>query len=181
MKVLLVNDVKKLGWLGDVVEVNDGYARNYLIPQGLAVAPTDGNLKSIVKKKAAHAERRSVERKRLEVVAKAVEGAEVVISSKANELGHLFGSVTEADIAGNLRSQGFEVADDFVDMGAHIKQVGTSDVKLLFDKDLSATVKVVVVAEKPVEEQTSGETATTADSTGSPQEESESGPADQNS
>jgi large subunit ribosomal protein L9 len=148
MKVLLINDVKKLGWLGDVVEVSEGYARNYLLPQGLAVAPTDGNLKSIVKKKALHAERRSVERKRLEVVAKAVEGAEVVISSKANELGHLFGSVTEADIAGNLRSQGFEVADDFVDMGTHIKQVGATTVNLLFDKDLSATVKVVVVAEQ---------------------------------
>jgi large subunit ribosomal protein L9 len=173
MKVLLINDVKKLGWLGDVVEVSDGYARNYLLPQGLAVMPTDGNLKSIVKKKALHAERRSVERKRLEVVAKAVEGAEVVISSKANELGHLFGSVTEADIAGNLRSQGFEVADDFVDLGVHIKQVGTSEVKLVFDKDLSATIKVVVVAEKPVEEQASGETAAT--------EESGSGPANQSS
>ena len=54
--------------------------------------------------------------------------------------------MTEADIAGNLRSQGFEVADDFVDIGAHIKQVGTSTVSLLFDKDLTATVKVVVVA-----------------------------------
>ncbi len=184
MKVLLINDVKKLGWLGDVVEVTDGYARNYLLPQGLAVAPTDANLKSIVKKKAAHAERRAVERKRLEVVAKAVEGAEVVISSKANEIGHLFGSVTEADIAANLRSQGFEVADDFVDMGAHIKQVGTSTVSLLFDKDLTATIKVVVVAEQAAgqvqgeaapagTEGEAGEAAAT--------EESGSGPADQSS
>ena len=98
-------------------------------------------------------------------MAKAVEGAEVVISAKANEVGHLFGSVTEADIAGNLRSQGFEITDDFVDIGAHIKQVGTSTVSLLFDKDLTATVKVVVVAEKPVEE------AAATDSTGSPQAE----------
>jgi len=148
MKVLLISDVKKLGWLGDVVEVSEGYARNYLLPQRLAVMPTDANLKSIVKKKAAHAEKRAMERKRLEAVAKAVDGAEVVISARANELGHLFGSVTEADIAANLRSQGFEVADDFVDMGVHIKQVGTSEVKLIFDKELSATVKVVVVAEQ---------------------------------
>lgn len=178
MKVLLINDVKKLGWLGDVVEVSEGYARNYLLPQGLAVMPTDANLKSIVKKKAAHAERRAVERKRLEVVAKAVEGAEVVISAKANEVGHLFGSVTEADVAGNLRSQGFEVADDFVDMGTHIKQVGTSTVKLVFDKDLSATIKVVVVAEQeasdePVRQAQGEESATT--------EEAESGPVDQSS
>jgi large subunit ribosomal protein L9 len=179
MKVLLVNDVKKLGWLGDVVEVSEGYARNCLLPQGLAVEPTDGNLKSMVKKKAAHAERRAVERKRLEVVAKAVEGAEVVISAKANELGHLFGSVTEADIAGNLRSQGFEVADDFVDMGVHIKQVGTSDVKLMFDKDLSATIKVVIVAEQPEGqpvEQARGEPVRQAQD-----EEAGSGPANQSS
>ena len=148
MKVLLINDVKKLGWLGDVIEVSEGYARNYLLPRGLAVLPTKGSLKSIEKKKAAHTEHRSLERKRLEVVAKAVEGAEVVISAKANELGHLFGSVTEAEIAGNLRSQGFEISDDFVDMAVHIKQVGTTKVNLLFDKDLTATVNVVVVAEQ---------------------------------
>ncbi len=151
MKLLLVSDVKKLGWLGDVVEVSEGYARNYLLPQKLAVVPTEGNLKSIEKKKVASSEKRAIERKRLEVVAKAVEGAEVVISAKANEQGHLFGSVTPGQIAANLRSQGFEVADDVVDLGGHIKQAGTSTVNLLFDKDLTATIKVIVVAEQPAQ------------------------------
>lgn len=148
MKVLLVSDVKKLGWLGEVVEVSEGYARNYLLPQGLGVVPTEANLKSIAKKRVEHTEKRAIERKRLEAVAKAVEGAEVVISAKANELGSLFGSVGAGEIATNLRSQGFEVSDDVVDLQGHIKQVGTSEVSLLFDKDLTATVKVIVVAEQ---------------------------------
>jgi large subunit ribosomal protein L9 len=148
MKVLLVRDIKKLGWLGEVVDVSEGYARNCLLPQKLAVVPTEANLKSIAKKKAEHTEKRAIERKKFEAVAKVVEGAEVVISSKANELGHLFGSVGAGEIAANLRSQGFEIADDVVDLPGHIKQVGTLEVSLLFDKDLTATVKVIVVAEQ---------------------------------
>jgi len=145
MKVLLCEDVAKLGWLGDVVEVKDGYARNYLVPQGLAKAPTEANLKSLAEEKARRAEERIRERKRLEKVCKAVDGAEAVVASKANELGHLFGSVTNKDIAVNLREQGFEVADEVVVLDEHIKEVGTSTVTLKFADDLKATVNVVVV------------------------------------
>ena len=86
MKVLLFEDIKKLGWLGDVVEVNDGYARNYLIPKGLARIATEGNIRSISKEKATRAEQRLKERKRLERAAEAVDGAEAVLAAKANEL-----------------------------------------------------------------------------------------------
>ena len=125
MKVLLVSDVRKLGYLGDVVDVTDGYARNYLFPQGLAKAATDNNIKSIAKAKAARAEERNLERKQLEKAAQAVNGAEAVIAAAVNELGHLFGSVFRHDIAKNLREQGFEVADDVVMLHEHIKEVGT--------------------------------------------------------
>jgi large subunit ribosomal protein L9 len=147
MKVLLVSDVRKLGWLGDVVEVTNGYARNYLLPQGLAKAATDNNIKSIAKAKARRAEERNLERKQLEKAAQAVEGAEAVIAATANELGHLFGSVAKHDIAKNLRDQGFEVADDVVMLHEHIKEVGTYSVKLEFADDLTASVSVVVVPE----------------------------------
>lgn len=159
MKVLLVVDVQKdhagstglttakmLGWLGDVVEVNEGYARNYLLPQRLAVLPTEANLKSIVEEKAKRAEHRIVERKRLETAAQAVEGAEAVVAAKANEQGHLFGSVGAREIAANLREQGFEIADEVVQLPENIKQVGTSQITLKFSEDLTATVNVVVVA-----------------------------------
>jgi len=147
MKVLLCEDVKELGWLGDVVEVSMGYARNYLLPQRLAIVPTDANLRSLAKEAAKRADDRMLDRQRLEKVAAAVEGAEVVIAAKANEQGILFGSVGAGEIAENLRAQGFEIADARVHLAEHIKQVGTHEVTLKFDKDLAATVKVTVVAD----------------------------------
>ena len=147
MKLLLVSDVRKLGYLGDVVEVAEGYARNFLLPQGLAKAATDNNIKAIAKAAAARAEERNLERKHLEKVAKAVNGAEAVIAAPANEMGHLFGSVFKHDIAKNLREQGFEVADDVVMLREHIKEVGTYSVKLEFADDLIVQVSLVVVPE----------------------------------
>jgi len=148
MKVLLCEDVKRLGWLGDIVEVNQGYARNYLLPQGIAKVATDANIKAIAKEKAKRAEQRITERKRLEEATKAVDGAEAVLAAKANEQGVLFGSITERQIAQNLRHQGFEVADEVVYLPHHIKQLGTHSVTLKFEDNLTATVNVVVVSEQ---------------------------------
>ncbi len=148
MKVLLCEDVIRLGWLGDVVEVNQGYARNYLLPQGIAKVATDANIKAIAKEKAKRSEQRITERKRLEEAAKAVDGAEAVLAAKANEQGVLFGSIAERQIAQNLRRQGFEVADEVVDLPHHIKQLGTHSVTLKFEDNLTATVNVVVVSEQ---------------------------------
>ena len=83
-----------------------------------------------------------------ERLATAVQGAEVVLSAKANEQGHLFGSVTEHDIADNLRKQGFDVADDMVKMGGHIKELGTREVTVRAAADLTATVRVMVVSQE---------------------------------
>ena len=151
MKILLVKDIDKLGWLGDVVEVNTGYARNYLLPQGLATVPSEANLKAIAEEKASRAEARIQDSKRLERASEAVNGAEAVIAAKANELGHLFGSVGASEIAANLRDQGFEVADEVVQLPEHIKEVGTREIILKYSEDLKATVSVVVVAEKDEE------------------------------
>ena len=148
MKVLLCEDVGRLGWLGDVVEVAEGYARNYLLPQGIAKVATEGNTRAIAKEKVRRAEHRIHERKRLERAAEAAEGAEAVLAAKANEQGVLFGSITAGQIAVNLREQGFEVADEVVRLPEHIKQVGTHSVTLRFAEDLTATVSVVVVSEQ---------------------------------
>ena len=148
MKVLLVTDVKELGWLGDIVKVHTGYARNYLLPQGLAVVPTETNLKALAKEKAVRAEQRVLDRKRLEEAVAALEGAEAVVAAKANEQGHLFGSVSAAQIADNLRGQGFQVADDYVQLAGPIKQTGTQEITLKFAEDLTTVVNVIVVAEQ---------------------------------
>jgi large subunit ribosomal protein L9 len=148
MKVLLCYDIRKLGWLGDVVDVNDGYARNYLLPQGLAKVATEANIRAIAEEKAKRAEQRLKERERLDRAAQAVDGAEAVLAARANEQGVLFGSIAERQIAANLREQGFEVADEVVKLPEHIKHVGTHDVSLRFAEDVTATVHVVVVPEQ---------------------------------
>jgi large subunit ribosomal protein L9 len=178
MKVLLCEDVKRLGWVGDIVEVNTGYARNYLLPQGLARPATEANIKAIAEEKARRAKARKREKGRLEDVAAAVEGAEAVVAAKANEQGVLFGSVGASEIAGNFREQGFEVADEYVDLPQHIKQVGTHTVKLEFTEGLTATVSVVVVpegADVAAIKAAEGEEGASAKEPG---QEDESGPTD---
>jgi large subunit ribosomal protein L9 len=158
MRVLLVADVMRagvqLGWFGDVVEVSSGFARNYLLPQGLAVIPTEAAIKSLAEETNRRAEARKLLCQRLEETAAAVDGAEAVIAAKANELGHLFGSVGAREIAANLREQGFEVTNEMVQLSEHIKQVGTTTVKLKFAQDLTASVNVIVVPQKQTEDGT---------------------------
>ncbi len=148
MKVLLCEDIDKLGWLGDVVEVRTGYARNYLLPQGLAKVANEAGIRAIAEEKARRGEQRRLDGKRLEEAVKAIEGAEAVVAAKANELGHLFGSVNERQIAANLREQGFEVRDEIVQLPEHIKEIGTHSVTLKFRDDLTATINVVIVPEQ---------------------------------
>lgn len=148
MKLLLCNDVEKLGWLGDIVEVKEGYARNYLVPHGLAIVPTEANIKSLADEKAKRAQARQLIREEKAKLVTAVQGAEVVLSANANEQGHLFGSITEHDIADNLRQQGFDVADEMVKMSGHIKELGVSEVVVRAAADLTATVQVTVVSQE---------------------------------
>ncbi|MCE5186431.1 MAG: 50S ribosomal protein L9 [Planctomycetaceae bacterium] len=148
MKVLLLEDVEKLGWLGDVLEVKNGYARNYLLPQGLATVPTEANIKAIAEEKTKRAEIRMLQRKEKEQLAASLEGAEVVVAAKTNELGHLFGSITEREIADNLRAQGFAVKDDMVVLpNGNIKEVGSQDVAVKIASDLRPSVRVTVVSQ----------------------------------
>jgi large subunit ribosomal protein L9 len=153
MKVLLCKDIEKRGWFGDVVRVSDGYARNCLLPQGLAVVPTAERLKAVAAETAMRAGERAKEKQRLEKTAVAVNGAEAVIAAKANEQGQLFGSVGSRQIAANLRAQGFEVQEKQIKLPENIKQVGTYSVELEFAGDMDAAVTVIVVAEQPDQEQ----------------------------
>jgi large subunit ribosomal protein L9 len=108
--------------------------------------------------KAKRAEERKLSLEQLSRAAEAVEGAEAVLAAKANELGHLFGSVTRRDIAANLRDQGFEVADEMVQLSEHIKEVGTHEVTLKITPDLTANISVIVVSEDKAIESGSEET-----------------------
>jgi large subunit ribosomal protein L9 len=121
MKVLLRQDVPNLGVIGDIVEVGAGYARNYLLPQNLAVAPTAANLKRIEEE----AQQRELAAKQrldtLKALAAKLTGLSVTIKAKANEQGNLFGSVNEEHIVEALAEEGYKVAPAQVALAAPIR------------------------------------------------------------
>ena len=145
MKLLLHANVDKLGHVGDVVEVTEGYARNYLIPQLIAVEPTKANIEAIAEERARQVELRRLARAELEASAAKVSDAEITITSRVNEQGHLFGSVGEAEILAALQEKGFTVQAKHIVLGGHIRETGTFDVRLRFASDIESTVHLTVV------------------------------------
>ncbi len=147
MKVILRKDVKGLGKSGDVVNVKDGYARNYLIPNGLAYRFTEGYKKQVeneIKQNNKKLERKREEFKKL---AKQLETVSLTITKKAGEEDKLFGSVTSADISEALKKEGFSIDKKYIVLTEPIKKLGTYDVKIHFFEDIETTIKVWVVSE----------------------------------
>jgi len=144
VKLLLQESIKNVGRVGDVVEVSPGYARNYLLPQGLAVEPTKGNLKKV---EARRQEIEKIERERREQQArliKTLEGKDVTLERKANEQGHLYGAVSATDIAKALQADGFNVEAEDVLLPGKLDQINTYTVKVRFAEDLETDLKVYV-------------------------------------
>jgi large subunit ribosomal protein L9 len=144
VKLLLTESVKNLGRVGDLVDVSPGYARNYLLPQNLAVEPTPNNIKKI------EARRKEIERIEAEKraqqaeVIKKLAGVEVAMERKCNEQGHLFGSVSATDIAKCLVSQNYAVEADDILLPGKLDRIDSYLVKVRFADDLVAEVKVWV-------------------------------------
>lgn len=152
-KLLLRADVTALGRIGDLVDVSAGYARNYLVPQGLAVAPTPANIKVVEQAKKEADARRIEELKEKKRYAEKLDGVEVTIVSRANEQGHLFGSVGPKEIADALKEEGYNVHQDHIHLDEHIKQVDKYTVPVRFGEDIEANVTVWVAPEKIDEDQ----------------------------
>jgi large subunit ribosomal protein L9 len=149
MQVLLKHNVTNLGRVGDVVKVKPGFARNYLLPSGRAVAVNAGNLAQIERLRA-RAREEEIERvKRMKDLASSMGEVSVTIEGRANEEGHLFGSVNAAQIAAALRAKGYPVEDTQVRLDAPLKEIGVFDVRLHLHQEVDATVKVWVVQSKP--------------------------------
>jgi large subunit ribosomal protein L9 len=144
VKLLLQESIKNVGRVGDVVEVSPGYARNYLLPQGLAVEPTKGNLKKV---EARRQEIEKQERERREQQArliKQLEGKDVTLERKANDQGHLYGAVSATDIAKQLQADGFNVEAEDVLLPGKLDAINTYTVKVRFAEDLETDLKVYV-------------------------------------
>lgn len=157
MKVLLRRNVSKLGKIGDIVDVKSGYARNYLLPEGLATEPTEGNLKAVETEKQAYLEQVAKEKTELELKAAAVRGKEVTISARANEEGRLYGSIGTAQIAAALGENGVLVEPRMIHMDHPIRQLDKYDVEILFGEDVTATIHVWVVPLHDVGEELAAE------------------------
>ena len=146
MVVILLKDVKGTGKAGDVVKVNDGYARNMLIPKGLAKEATQGNVRNLEKQKAIAEEKRAEEKAAAQKKADELEKIVLTVPSKGGENGKLFGAVTSMDIAHALQAQeGLETDKKKIEMPeGPIKQAGTSQVIVKLYQDVSAKIRVKV-------------------------------------
>ncbi len=145
MKVLLQRNITKLGQIGDVVDVRPGYARNYLIPQRLAVQPTESNIKAVESEKAKYLEELAREKADTVAQADALRGMEVTISARANEAGHLYGSVGPAQICEALAAEGAYVDSKNIVLDAPIHQLDKYDITVRFAEDVTAMIHVWVV------------------------------------
>ena len=147
MKVILKEDVQNLGQQGDVVEVKPGYARNYLMPQKLAILFTKQQKKSI--EEAQRVEERKLEREKdqLELVLKQVEDLSLSLKMQSEEDSKLFGSVTKRDIVKLLEENGITIDKIYVDLSSPIKTLGEHKVNIVFTKEMSASFTLTVEKE----------------------------------
>jgi large subunit ribosomal protein L9 len=149
MKIILQKPVEKLGDPGDVVEVADGYARNYLIPRAMAVKAHKGAAKHAETVKRAHVSRLSQQKVEFEAVATKLIASQVTIAARAGEEGKLFGSVTAADVAEAIVTQaGIEVDRKDVHLDEPIRSLGTHEVRIHLFADVDPVLTLEVVAEE---------------------------------
>jgi large subunit ribosomal protein L9 len=147
MEVILKEDIANLGHRGDVVKVADGYGRNYLLPRKLALQATATNKAVIEQMKASAARRAATEKAQAEKQVAVLEPLVLTFTRKSGDQGHLFGSVTSADIAAELAAQGFEVDRRKIQLNEPLKSLGEFVVPIRLYREVTARVKVKVVGE----------------------------------
>jgi large subunit ribosomal protein L9 len=148
MEVILREHVDHLGRRGDVVKVAAGYARNYLLPQKLALTVTDANRKQIERERKVVEAREAEERQTSEALAERIGHVELVIARRVGETEALYGSVTTADIAEALGAKGLEIERRRVQLDEPIKQLGEYTIAIRLHRDVTAQVKLAVVKEE---------------------------------
>lgn len=146
VKVILREDVVHLGQIGDLVSVRPGFARNFLLPRGLAVVASDRQANRVDHERRVLEVRKAKLRKGAEDIKARLDGVTIAISKAAGENEKLFGSVTAMDIEALLKEKGHDVSRKQIHLAEHIKTVGTFDVPVKIHSDVTATVKVVVTA-----------------------------------
>jgi len=147
MKVILSQDIATLGEEGKIVEVADGYARNYLLPRGLALEATPKNIKLFQQRQRIEQERRARRKEEAETLARRIEELSLTIASKSGEKERLFGSITAQDIAKSLEKEGIEISKKKILLESPIKTLGDYTVPIKLHPEVTANLKIRVVKE----------------------------------
>jgi len=155
MKIILKQNVEKIGQVGDVVEVSDGFARNFLIPRGKAISFTAGNFKQIEYLKKREIEQREGELKEVKELAEKINNISLEIKVKAGEEGKLFGSVTSKDIVETLlKEHGIELDKKKLNLKESLKKLGVHIVPVNLYKDITPEIKVNLISDSASEQET---------------------------
>ncbi|HPS59571.1 MAG TPA: 50S ribosomal protein L9 [Spirochaetota bacterium] len=147
MKVILQKDVPALGDAGDIKEVAEGYARNYLLPNKLVIVANESSKKAVEHQKKLIKIKKDKRKKASEGIAGSISGIELTIPAQVGEEGKLFGSITSMEIAKQLKEKGFTVDKRKIQLDAPIRQEGEYTISIKLDEGISASVKVFVVKE----------------------------------
>ncbi|MFO0831383.1 MAG: 50S ribosomal protein L9 [Phycisphaerales bacterium] len=162
VKLLLIENVDDLGIVGDVVNVRTGFARNFLLPRNLATQPDEALIKQLAGKRAAAEKLMADRRKDREALSGKLQGVEVEMVRACNDMGILYGAVTQQDIAAALGKAGHKVAPRDVRITGAIKRVDTFDIHIKLDSDLDSVVKLHVKPDRELLKDTQGEAASAA-------------------
>lgn len=147
MKIILLQELENLGHEGDVVTVKDGYARNYLIPRGLARIATPGTLRAVEEERRQASRKLAAASDSARRVAAQLENVEVIIPVRVGEENRIFGSVTSAQLAEQLTAQGFDIDRRKIELDEEIRTTGEYTATARIHRDVTGTFKVRVVAE----------------------------------
>jgi len=148
MRVILLQDIDKLGKKYEIKEVANGYARNFLIAKGLAKPATEDALKWLDLQKEIEAKKAEEELKKVQEIASAIDGQEIIIPVKIGEENQLFESITNQKIWEKLKELGFDVKKNQIDLPEPIKEIGEFPIKIHLEHNLEAEIKVIVTEEK---------------------------------
>ena len=148
MRVILLQDIDNLGKKYEIKEVKNGYARNFLFPKGLAKPVTKETLKWLQIQKEIEAKKAEEELKKVQEIASAIDGQEIIIPVKIGQEGQLFESITAQKISEKLKELGFNVKKNQIDLSGPIKEIGEFPIKIKLEHNLEAQIKVIVTEEK---------------------------------
>ncbi|MDX2147732.1 MAG: 50S ribosomal protein L9 [Planctomycetota bacterium] len=162
-KLLLTENVEHLGIVGDVVNVRNGYARNFLMPRNLATAPSEAKIKELAAKREDAQRQLAIQRKEREELSARLKGVELTLTRSCNDQGILYASITQQDIAAALVEKGHAVKPRDIRIAQTMKRIDTYDVHVKLDSDLDSVIKVWVVADRKLDLDRAGEPAAPAE------------------